>query len=318
MDPLTEMFSSMRVRRSGFTRLDAHAPWGLESGGEPAIKFGLVVDGTGVLTTRSNPEPIRLKSGDVFIILADEPYQLYDHQGSTRMACVDVEAMRVGSYIRLSGDGPASTFVSGFFEIDRMDAKPLLCVLPPLLHLKREQQRTAAFQSVLDLLAAETENLRLGSEAAAARLFELLFIHSVRALIDECSMPKKGWLAAAADKNLAPALRAIHADPKRTWTVEMLAKTAGMSRSAFAARFRNLVGQTPLGYVTDWRIHMASRLMETSSLRIAGIARSVGYESEAAFTKAFKKVTGSKPSAFRKATMGREKLQVEAAALPEI
>ncbi|MDI7865029.1 AraC family transcriptional regulator [Rhizobiaceae bacterium n13] len=306
MDPLTELFSSMRVRRAGFTRMNAYAPWGVESAGDPAIKFVLVVRGSAVLTTKSNPTPIPLGAGDVFIILGDEPYQVCDHESSTMAACVDVDAQRIGNQIEFGGGGAVTTFVSGFFEIDRLDAKPLLCVLPVLLHLKMEQERTLAFQSVLELLATETEGPRLGSDAAAARLFELLFIHAVRAFTQECSIPKKGWLAAAADKNLAPAIRAIHAEPKKAWTVDLLAREAGMSRSAFAARFKSVVGQTPLGYLTEWRMHKASRLMEANSVRIAEIARSVGYESEAAFTKAFKKSVGTNPSIFRKTVFGHK------------
>ncbi|WP_454857744.1 AraC family transcriptional regulator [Rhizobium binxianense] len=301
MDPLTEIFSTMNIKKAGFTRLNAYAPWGVQSHGDAAVNFVLVVGGTAILTTRSHPGSILLREGDVFILLGDEPYRLYDDEGSTMTACVDVEALRVGNRIQFGGGGAVTTFISGFFEIDRRHAKPLSSVLPATLHLKREENRSAAFQSVLELLASETEGVRLGSEAASARLFELLFIHAVRAFVEEYSMPKTGWLAAAADRNLAPAIRAIHAEPGTAWTVEMLAKTAGMSRSAFASRFKSVVGQTPLNYVTDWRIHKAGRLMENDSLRIAGIARSVGYASEAAFTKAFKKVTGSKPSEFRKA-----------------
>jgi AraC-like DNA-binding protein len=303
LDPLAEFFSSMRIRKAGFTRLNAYAPWGLTSHGDPSIKFVLVVNGTGVLATKSCPMPIPIQDGDVFIMLGDEPYNIYDDERSGMTACLDVEALRVGNQIEFGGGGAVTTFISGYFEIDRLDAEPLSSVLPTLLHLRRSQERTSAFQCILELLGSETESVHLGSEAAVARLFELLFIHAVRAFIQESAMPKKGWLAATADKNLAPAIRAIHAEPKKAWTVEMLAKTAGMSRSAFAVRFKNIVGKTPLSYLTDWRIHKAGRLIESSSLRIAAIARSVGYESEAAFTKAFKKVTGSKPSDFRRATL---------------
>ncbi len=290
----------MRIRKAGFTHLKAYGPWGVQSTGDPAVKFVLLVSGRAVLTTGSSPTPVTLQAGDVFIMLGGEPYRIYDREGSAMTVCADVDALRVGNRIEFGGDGPLTTFISGFFEVDPLDAKPLLGALPPLLHLKKEQQRTAAFQSVLELLAAEMESPRLGSEAAVARLFELLFIHAVRFFVQEWDMPRKGWLAASADRSLAPAIQAIHAEPKKTWTVDLLARTAGMSRSAFAVRFKSIVGQTPFEYLTEWRIHKASRLMESSSLRIAGIGRSVGYESEAAFTKAFKKVTGSRPSDFRR------------------
>ncbi|KQV78126.1 AraC family transcriptional regulator [Rhizobium sp. Root1220] len=303
MDPLSEILSLMRIRKAGFTRLSALAPWGLKSDGSPAIQFVLVVEGSGVLTTRSGSLPVPLSSGDVFILLGNEPYQLFDHESSVVTPCVDVEALRVGSRIEFGGGGDATTFISGFFEIDRSDVKPLLNVLPASLHLKKQESRTLAFQSVLELLACETENPHLGTEAAIGRLFELLFIHSVRAFATECSIPNKGWLAAMSDKNLALAIEAIHADPQKPWTVDLLAKVARMSRSAFAAKFKDKTDQTPLGYLTGWRIYKATRLLERNSIRIADVARTVGYASEAAFTKAFKKVVGLKPSEFRKASL---------------
>jgi len=173
-------------------------------------------------------------------------------------------------------------------------------VLPKLLHLKSEQYRSRAFQSVLELLAAEADAPGLGSDTVVRRLFELLFIHAIRAFAQQGSTPKRGWLAAVFDRNLALAIEAMHAKAQIAWTVDELAKKAGMSRSAFAARFKVVVGQTPLAYLTEWRIHQAARLIERNADRLSVIARSIGYQSEAAFTKAFTKVMGIVPSEYRK------------------
>lgn len=270
-----------------------------------AIQFVLVVEGDGILITGSSASPVPLSSGDVFILLGNESYKLFDREGSTLAACVDVEALRVGNQIRLGGEGPASAFVCGYFEVDHSDVKPLMQALPKLLSLRMEEGRTIAFQSVLELLGAETAIPRLGSEAATARLFELLFIHAVRCFAQEYSLPR-GWLAGLADKNLALAIEAVHGDHRKHWTVDMMAKVAGMSRSAFAARFKEVVGQPPLGYLTDWRIYKATRLLEKSSVRVSDVARAVGYASEAAFTKAFVRGVGARPSEYRKARLSRE------------
>ncbi|AIM02298.1 hypothetical protein DU99_24110 (plasmid) [Sinorhizobium meliloti] len=173
-------------------------------------------------------------------------------------------------------------------------------MLPKLLHLKSEQYRSRAFQSVLELLAAEADAPGLGSDAVVRRLFELLFIHAIRAFAQQGSTPKRGWLAAVFGRNLALAIEAMHAKAQIAWTVDELAKKAGMSRSAFAARFKVVVGQTPLAYLTEWRIHQAARLIERNADRLSVIARSIGYQSEAAFTKAFTKVMGIVPSEYRK------------------
>ena len=300
MDPLTEIFTQMRIRKASFTRLNATAPWGFMSKGEQAVKFVLVVRGSGILTSGRNSDAIPLRSGDVFIMLDDEPYRLFDHETSQLIDCVDVERLRVGHRIELGGGGALTTFVSGSFEIDALDAQPLLAVLPKLLHLKLDQNRSLAFQSVLELLAAETEAPGLGSEAVTSRLFELLFVHAIRALASQPEGPTHGWLAALADRNLAHAIKAIHAEPARDWTVGILAREAGMSRSAFAARFKEVVGRTPVEYLTHWRIYKATRMIQRRGAALVEVSRSVGYESPAAFNRAFKKETGRTPGAFRK------------------
>ena len=132
------------------------------------------------------------------------------------------------------------------------------------------------------------------------RLFELLFVHAIRAFAQQGLAPKTGWLAAVSDRNLVLAVDAMHSELQMPWTVDQLAKRAGMSRSAFAARFKDVVGQAPLEYLTEWRIYQAARLVEGDANKLSVISRSVGYRSEAAFTKAFRKVMGTAPSQYRK------------------
>ena len=302
MDPLGDLLARMRIRNARFTRLDASAPWGFASAGEPAIQFVLVVRGSAILTSASRPEPMALCGGDVFIMVNDEPYRLYDHQSSLTIDCIEVEKLRVGNRIEVGGGGPVTTFISGYFELDAREATPLLEALPGLMCLKHDQGRSLAFHSVLELLAVETQAPALGSEAVVNRLFELLFVHAVRAYAAQPGAPAKGWLAAIADRQLARAVEAMHDEPASDWTVEALARVAGMSRSAFAMRFRSVVGQTPLEYLTQWRMYTATSLVQQRDMPLAEVSRSVGYESVAAFNRVFKRVTGSTPGAFRKAT----------------
>jgi AraC-like DNA-binding protein len=300
MDPLTDILSGLHIRTASFTRMDATAPWGVTSPGERGVNFVLVVRGAAILTTPDNPQPIALRSGDVFLKLDGTPYRLYDHEDSTLIDCVDVEKQRVDNHIEIGGGGALTTFVSGAFELDVLAARPLLRALPSLLHLKLDQHRSLAFQSVLEMLALETEAPGLGSEAVVSRLFELLFVHAIRAYSLQPGGPTRGWLGAIADRHLAKALEAMHGAPAEDWTVESLARAAGMSRSGFAARFKTVVGLSPLDYLTQWRMYCATRLLQRGDLALSEVSRQVGYESVAAFNRMFRRETAMTPGAFRK------------------
>jgi len=210
---LSDILAGLRIRAAAFTRMDASAPWGVYSPSERGVNFVLLVRGSAILTAPDSGQQIALRSGDVFIKLDRAPYRLYDHEDSTLIDCVEVEKQRVGHHIAIGGGGAVSTFVSGSFELDALEARPLLQTLPPLLHLKLDQHRSVAFQSVPEMLAVETESPGLGSQAVVTRLFELLFVHAIRAYSMQPGGPTRGWLRAIADRQLAKALEAMHGDP---------------------------------------------------------------------------------------------------------
>ncbi|MFK4771809.1 cupin domain-containing protein [Rhizobium sp. ZW T2_16] len=300
MDTLSKIFAAPRIKGAKFTCLEASAPWGISSPGERVVKFVHVVEGAAVLTTPDRVEPTRLLSGDVFILLDETAYKIFDNERSLLIDCVDIERGRVGDRIEFGGGGATTTFISGSFEIERLERDSVLDVLPRFLHLKKSEGHTTAIASVLEMLAIETASPGLGAEAAVARLFELLFIHAIRAHVEDSSSPKQGWLAAVSDKRLKSVIEAIHADPARDWTIERLARTAGMSRSAFAVHFKSVLRQTPVEYLTSWRVHFASTMLLKSSAPISEVARRAGYGSDAAFNKVFKRITGHTPSMFKK------------------
>lgn len=300
MDPLSEVFNSAHVRKAVFTRLYATAPWGFEAQRGPQLKFALVLTGGGILQTEAQPDPVRLSAGDVFIMLDDAAYSITDESRSVMIDCDYVETLRVGNRIDIGGGGALASFISGQFEIDRSGAGPILGVLPPFLHLKASEGRTKAFQSVLELLASETGEPGLASETMISRLYEMLFIHAVRSYAKGCEAGHGGWLAGITDKQLGKTVRAIHADLRKDWTIETLAQHAGMSRSSFAARFKAVVGQTPLDYLTQWRMYKASTLIRDSAKTISEASYAVGYNSESAFTKVFKRQLGLTPREFRR------------------
>ena len=302
MDPLSEICASMRVQKALFTRVEASAPWGVRSPVHDGFKFALLVRGSCVLTTRANEAPITLRSGDVFIALDGSPYETYDAPGSALLDCAEVMARQIDDTIAIGGGGAASTFISGCFEIDAHDAAPLMSVLPSLLLLRAGEESNRAIEELLGMLARETARRNMGSDAMIARLFELLFIHAVRAYCEQQALPKTGWLAVTSDPHLKHAAHAMHSDLANEWTLDSLAKIAGMSRSAFAARFKEKAGQTALDYLIRWRMHKATHLIQRSELSLHEIANCIGYRSEAAFNRMFKREVGTTPGQFKRAS----------------
>jgi AraC-like DNA-binding protein len=180
-------------------------------------------------------------------------------------------------------------------EFDRASLKPITQLMPSFILIKADQAHTLALHNTMQALASEMAEQAPGSEVVTNRLAEGLFIQTLRAHI--ASRPErfsKGWLRAIFDPQMGTALSAIHDSVNTPWTVESLAEAAGMSRSAFAARFK-LLGQTPLEYVTEWRMQKAMQLLQQRDKKLIDVARSVGYESDAAFSKAFKRVVGASP-----------------------
>ncbi|MFZ6644162.1 AraC family transcriptional regulator [Undibacterium sp. TJN25] len=302
MDPLSEVFSSMRVTAAVSTRLEATAPWGWRSAGEPdsRITFVLVQRGEAVLSAKSHAAPIRLLAGDVFILFDEDPYTMMDDPASAVVDCSVVEEHRIGNVIQFGGGGVPTTFISGSFAVDHLEAKPILSVLPKILHLKLEQVQSRAFQAVLELLSNELEQSGLAAEATIVRLYEILFVYAIRAYAETDALPEGGWLAAISDKQLGKAARAMHARMDQHWSLQTLADQAAMSRTAFATKFKTTVGQTPLEYLTHWRMHRARLLMRKGSHSLLQVAQAVGYDSESSFSRVFKQATGMSPGAFRR------------------
>jgi AraC-like DNA-binding protein len=173
--------------------------------------------------------------------------------------------------------------------------------LPSFILIKADQAQTLALHTTMQALASEMAEQAPGSEVVATRLGEVLFIQALRAHIASgAAWRNQGWLRAIFDPQMGSALSAIHDSVNTPWTVESLAEAAGMSRSAFAARFKELLGQTPLEYVTEWRMQKAMQFLEQRDKKLIDVARSVGYESDAAFSKAFKRVVGANPGEYLK------------------
>ena len=203
--------------------------------------------------------------------------------------------------IHYGGGGVPTTVISGWFSFGQMSVKRLKRLLPELILVKADQAQTLALHATLQLLASEMAEPAPGSEVMVNRLADILFIQCVRAHIASSSGNCKiGWLRAIVDPKMGAALKAMHERVDNPWTVETLAAAAGMSRSAVALRFKELLGETPLEYLTDWRMYKATGLLQEDDRKLFGVAKSVGYDSDAAFSKAFKRVLGMAPKEYRR------------------
>ena len=317
MDPITDIFKTMHVAAAVHSRLEATEPWALmrdvkDSEVKPVpangtkispwqlAHFGMISRGNCWLGVDGVANPIPLTSGDCFLVAPGISYTLRDDPRTSPRSFCEVAPRNGNHVIHYGGGGTPTTLISGFLSFETSSLKPVTQLLPNLILIKADQARTLALHNTLQLLASEMSEQTPGSEVVANRLGEILFIQAIRAHIASGGESRKqGWLRAIFDPKIGVALRSIHENVSDPWTVESLAAAAGMSRSAFASHFKALLGQTPLDYVTDWRMQKAIPLLQEGDKKLTDIAQSVGYESDAAFSKAFKRVVGVAPGEYR-------------------
>jgi AraC-like DNA-binding protein len=261
----------------------------------------LVVRGSALLRFKNQRRTISLSGGDLFIsILSDEPFTLVDHPRSAVVDSSEVRKLEVAGVIHYGGGGPLTTLVSGSFGMSTFGAPLISTILPRFLHLPLEENRSHAMQSILDLLAAETAQPGIASSSLISCLYESLFVYAIRAYASSSAAPPKGWLAAMSDRHLSKAIEAMHSGLDRSWSVESLAREARMSRSAFAVKFKTVLGQTPLEYLTQWRMYKAGAMIRSKNGSFCDVASAVGYESESSFSRVFRREMGIAPREYRR------------------
>ncbi len=304
----------MHVSAFGLHRLEATAPWGVKQENQAEEKvtpsdrkmaptdlahFAMVSRGNCWLSVDGIAEPIPLTGGDCFLLAKGTSIVLRDSlRTRPKWSFREIGAKANGNVALCGGGGAPTTIVCGSLSFDRASLRPITQLLPNFILLKADQARTLALHTTVQALASEMEEQAPGSEVVASRLAEVLFIQVLRAHIASGPERNQGWLGAIFDPQIGAALSAIHDSVNTPWTVGTLAETAGMSRSAFAARFKELLGQTPLEYVTEWRMQRAIQLLERRDKKLPEVARSVGYESDASFSKAFKRVVRANPGEY--------------------
>jgi AraC-like DNA-binding protein len=272
------------------------APWGMDIATFDGVMFHYIVSGECFVRGSAIPT-LKLENGDLVLV----PHGL-DHQ---ILSTLDARPEPLDEFLeresRAITEGNSSTLLCGVYLSGVKLMHPILATLPPAILFRRSEiEKNSSLAVTIHLLAAESENPGTGSETLIQHLFDSLFVFIVRAWTDTVSSELPGWSAALRDPGLSRALSCIHATPGRAWTVELLAQEAGMSRAAFARRFTQKVREAPLAYLTRWRMLLGARLILNTETNMAQISEHVGYESEFAFSRAFKRHFGVAPLGYRR------------------
>ncbi|MFZ5890851.1 MAG: cupin domain-containing protein [Myxococcota bacterium] len=314
-DPLSEALRCVRFTGAIFLDAELGMPWGFASpptrttshllapGAEHLVLFHLLVEGQASARVPGY-DSVALEAGDIVVVARGDAHELWN--GSVPEltdASVLLPKILAGGIVseRGGGSGPTTKFICGYIACERYAERLFLAGLPPLFKTNiRGEVSGEWIESSIRHLASERASTRAGRTALLAKLAEALFIETLRRYMAELPAEQTGWLAAARDPALGRALAAIHREPADAWTVAKLAHQAGVSRSVFAARFNQLLGEAPLAYVARWRIQLGARLLETTEDSVLQIALNVGYESEAAFNRAFKREFDLPPARYRR------------------
>ena len=304
MDVLTDVLDTVRVVAACYGRMEATAPWGIRIRAGEDAKFHVVLEGRARLLLDGTDEPIELSAGDIIALPHGHAHSLVDDPNIGAQPLEELLVCRArgdGNVFRVGGGRQSATIVSGRFRFEDRKNNPLLSVLPPVITLKGEMGKSVRWlEPTLKFIACEAASGRPGAQTVIARLADVLFIQIVRGHLASLPANGSGWLGALADAQIGAALGHIHQNPEQDWTVQSLASKVAMSRSAFASRFMRLVGEPPLSYVTRWRMQKAAGMLREGKQTLAEVAAQVGYDSEAAFSKAFKRAVGSAPGAYRR------------------
>lgn len=304
-DPLGEALHFLRMSGTFYSRCEFTAPWGLVLPAmDDSLMFHVVTAGRCWLEVDGS-EPHPLRPGDLALVPHGEGHRLASEPGAPGVGLFDLPSEPIGEryeILRHGGGGAPTRLVCGTVRFDHPAAHQLVGALPRVIAVEADgSPQTEWIRSTIRLMAAEVAALRPGGETVVTRLADVLVIQAIRAWIERDPAARTGWLGALRDPRVGRAIALIHRDPARAWSVAALAQEVAMSRSAFAARFAALVGETPMRYVAGWRMHVALSALREDGALLGELAPRLGYRSEAAFGRAFKRALGIPPGAARRA-----------------
>jgi AraC-like DNA-binding protein len=318
-DVLSDVLRSVRLTGAVYFDFELSSPWVAEAppsreiapivmpGAQRVIEYHLVARGS-CWAHAVGDAPIRLDEGDLIIFPQGDPHVLSSAPGMRAAPVMSMFVRRKAALpivYEVGGGGPErARIVCCFLGCDERPFNPLLTALPRTIHLSAagNEAQSGWLATLLQIAVRESGSARAGRDNILARMSELMFVEAIRRYLETLPPAQTGWLAGLRDQIVGQALAALHGEPAAAWTVESLAHAVGASRSVLADRFTELVGQPPMQYLALWRMQLASRLLLEGE-GVAQVASEVGYESEAAFSRAFKKLVGDAPATWRRSNL---------------
>lgn len=322
MDVLSEVLRGVRMTGAIYFDVRARTPWNAETPplsriqdrvmpeSEYVIGFHILLDGWcwAWLADESEP-PVRMQAGDAVLFTQGDGHVLGTDPGGHTELDYDIYRPAVDQPLpfvldELGGEGESARFICGYVGCDARPFNPILNALPRMMHVQLWHDERNPTIELIRMALEESTTGREGKETILAKLSELMFVEALRQYIDTLPADSTGWLPGLRDPQIGAALNLIHARPEEDWTLEGLAREVNMSRSAFAERFSHYVQESPMRYLARWRIQLALKLLASPEGTIAQAAERVGYQSEAAFNRAFKKTMGVPPGEWRRTHKG--------------
>ncbi|MGB2691134.1 MAG: AraC family transcriptional regulator [Thermodesulfobacteriota bacterium] len=300
MDTLSEILTTINLSGTVYKRVNLSSPWGIEFDSGIYARFHMVVSGQSWLNIKDTNEQIHMSAGDIVVFPRGDAHSLYDNPRSKLVTAYEVLEAINNNRPMFAGDKVDTVFVGGHFEFDRNLNHPLIDALPRFIHITdSERTELSWLETATNVIIHETASSIPGSDVIVNRLAEVLFIQVLRAYMLRNNF-SNGFLAALKNREINKALELIHTAPYDPWTVEKLGREVGMSRSAFSSRFKELVGLAPIEYTTNWRMQKAYEMLKDTQLPLSIIAKQIGYISEPAFSRAFKRQFKQNPGAMRR------------------
>lgn len=320
MDALSEVLRAVRLTGAAMLHADLGAPWAIEAAASTALAkpflpeadspavFHLLVAGECTLEA-GTAGPVRLRAGEVAIVAHGEAHRLANGEGAQPVALASLAKPPIAGELAPvvhGGRGERTRIITGLAAMDRRLSDPLLASLPAVLRVDlRGSPAAALLEDSLGLTLSESDAPRPGGLAMLGALAELVFIEAIGHHVESTPPGATGWLAGLNDRFVGRAMALLHGRPGEDWTVEKLARQVGISRSALAERFTMVLGDSPIAYLTGWRLALAARNLAGTHRAVEAIAKEAGYESVGSFSRAFKRVYAKPPSIWRKRSRRR-------------
>ncbi len=305
VDPLGEALHALRLSGTFFCRSELSAPWGIGLPPMPdSLMFHIITEGTAWITF-ANGEKLQLETGDFALVPQGRGHAISDAPETSATSLFDYERPLLSpryELLKIEGGGTPAGLICGVGSVTDPAARRMVSLLPKIITMQAATPGNEWLRSSVQVMIEEALSLGPGGDAVITRFTDIVVVQAIRHWLRNDPNAPSGWLGALQDPQIGRALALIHRDPSHPWTVASLASAVGVSRSGLASHFADLVGQTPMTYLRQWRFEVARNRLRDTDQTLAEIAEQLGYESEASFSRAFKRATGQTPGSVRRKT----------------